>query len=77
MNRPSGLQFVYPGDVNNLTPQEIVFSSLVVSLVAAALVTTFFIGIHLAVRWGKSEAHSKAPVQPGDFSTLTRPNRSV
>ncbi len=55
---------VCPGDVNNLTPQEIVFGSQVISFGTAALATIFFIGIFLAVRWGMSEAQNKASAQP-------------
>ena len=64
LNRPPGLQFVYPDAVNNLTPQEVVFGSLVISFGTAALATIFFIGIFLAVRWGMSEAQNKASAQP-------------
>jgi len=32
LNRPSGLQFVYPGDVNNQTPQEGVLAFLLYGL---------------------------------------------
>ena len=40
-NRPSGLIFVYPGDVNNQTPQEGVFAILIYSLGVLGLYMMF------------------------------------
>ncbi len=41
VNRQQGLQFVYPGDVNNQTPQEGVFAVLIYSLGVVGLYTLF------------------------------------
>jgi len=39
MMRQSGLQFVYPDDVNNLNAQQIAVNSLLISLGSAAIIT--------------------------------------
>ncbi len=41
LNRPTGLQFVYPGDVNNQTPQEGILAFLLYSLGTVGLYTMF------------------------------------
>ena len=41
LNRPTGLQFVYPGDVNNQTPQEGVLAFLLYSLGIVGLYMMF------------------------------------
>ncbi len=41
LNRQSGLTFVYPGDVNNQTPQEGIFATLVYSLGIVGLYMMF------------------------------------
>ncbi len=41
VNRQSGLTFVYPGDVNNQTPQEGVFALIVYALGTVGLYTLF------------------------------------
>ena len=41
LNRPSGLQFVYPGDVNNQTPQEGILAFLLYSLGVVGLYMMF------------------------------------
>jgi hypothetical protein len=41
LNRPSGLQFVYPGDVNNQTPQEGVLAFLLYSMGIVGLYMMF------------------------------------
>lgn len=41
LNRPSGLQFVYPGDVNNQTPQEGILAFLIYSFGAIGLYMLF------------------------------------
>ena len=41
LNRPTGLQFVYPGDVNNQTPQEGVLAFLLYSMGIVGLYMMF------------------------------------
>lgn len=41
VNRQSGLSFVYPGDVNNQTPQEAVFATLIYGIGAIGLFMMF------------------------------------
>lgn len=41
LNRQTGLTFVYPGDINNQTPQEGVFAMLVYSLGVVGLYLMF------------------------------------